>query len=55
MKLKEFIQKLETIAKKHGDDTEVIMADNMPVIDPIFLKNYPDKKNIVITDEKIKK
>jgi len=28
------------------------MADNVPVIDPIFLKNYPNKKNIVITDKK---
>lgn len=51
MKLKEFIQKLEKIAKKHGDDVRVIMADNIPVINPIFSKEYPDKKNVIITDE----
>jgi len=50
MKLKEFIQKLERIAKKHGDDTKVIMADNIPVINPVFSKKYPGKKNVVITD-----
>ena len=51
MKLKEFIQKLERIAKKHGDDVGVIMADNVPVINPIFSKKYSDNKNVVITDE----
>ncbi len=51
MKLKKFIQKLENIAKKHGDDAEVIMADNIPVVNPVFSEKYPDKKNVVITDE----
>lgn len=52
MKLKKFIEKLKRIAKKYGDDAEVIMADNIPVINPIFSKNYPRKKSIVITDKK---
>ena len=52
MKLKKFIQKLEKIAKKHGNDTKVVMADNIPVVNPIFSEKYPDKKNVIITDEK---
>lgn len=51
MKLKKFIQKLEKIAKKYGGDTKVIMADNISVINPIFSKKYPNKKNVIITDE----
>ncbi|MEA2089089.1 MAG: hypothetical protein U9O55_04630 [Patescibacteria group bacterium] len=51
MKLKEFIEKLEKIAKKHGDDAKVIMADNIPVVSPVFSKKYLDKKNIIITDK----
>jgi len=52
MKLKKFIQKLENLSKKHGDDTKVIMTDNVSVVNPIFSKRYPNKKNIVITDKK---
>jgi len=52
MKLKKFIQKLESIAKKYGDDTKVIMADNIPVVNPVFSKKYPNKKSVVITDSK---
>ena len=52
MELKEFIKKLEKIAKEYGDDTKVVMADNIPVVSPVFLeKNYFDKKVVVITDE----
>ncbi|MCG2700280.1 hypothetical protein L6274_04490 [Candidatus Parcubacteria bacterium] len=51
MKLREFIEKLEKIAKKCGDDARVVMADNVPVVAPIFSEKYSDKKNIVITDE----
>ena len=52
MKLKKFIEKLEKIAEKHGGDTKVIMADNIPVVDLVFLKkNYFNKKVVVITDE----
>jgi len=55
MKLKKFIQKLERIAKEHGDDAKVIMADNIPVVSPVFSKKYPDKKNVIITDQDWKK
>ena len=51
MELKKFIQKLKKVAEKHGDDAEVIMADNIPVVSPVFSRKYPDGKNVVITDE----
>lgn len=51
MKLKSFIQKLEKLSEKHGDGTEVVMADNIPVANPVFLENYLDKKIVAITDE----
>ena len=51
MKLKEFIEKLERIAKEYGDDAKVIMADNIPVVNPVFSREYPDKENIIITDQ----
>ncbi len=51
MKLKSFIQKLEEIAREHGDDAKVIMADNIPVVNPVFSRKYPDKKNVIITDQ----
>jgi len=51
MKLKEFIEKLEKIAKKYGNDARVIMADNISVISPTFSKKYPDKRNVIITDK----
>lgn len=51
MKLKKFIEKLEIIAKKHGDDAKVIMADNIPVVNPVFSKEYPNGKNVIITDQ----
>lgn len=52
MKLKNFIQKLKNIAKKHGDDVRVVMADNISVTNPVFSKKYSDKKNVIITDKK---
>jgi hypothetical protein len=51
MKLKIFIQKLENIAEEHGNDAEVIMADNTNVVGPVFSNKYPNKKSIVITDK----
>lgn len=51
MKLKDFIEKLEKIRKENGDDIKVIMADNISIISPIFTKDYPDGKNVVITDK----
>jgi len=50
MKLKVFIQKLNNLAEKHGDETEVIMADNVSVVDPVFSEKYLNKKKIIITD-----
>ncbi|MDP3725029.1 MAG: hypothetical protein Q8R20_00995 [Nanoarchaeota archaeon] len=52
MKLKKFIKKLQEIKEKYGDNAEVIMADYIPVVDPVFLsdKNMEDK--VVITDQK---
>jgi hypothetical protein len=41
MKLKELIEKLKDIANKRGDDLEVIMADNIPVVNPRFSDEYP--------------
>lgn len=52
MKLKVFIQSLKRIAEKQGGNIEVIMADNAPVVEPIFSKKYPNDKSVVITDEK---
>lgn len=51
MKLKVFIQNLKRFAEKQGEDIEVIMADNTPVVKPIFSKKYPNDKSVVITDE----
>ena len=51
MKLKDFIQKLQKISDEHGDDAEVIMADNISVVVPIFSKDYPNKNNVIITDK----
>lgn len=50
MKLKEFIKKLEEIKKQQGEDLEIIMADNVPVVDPVFSDQYCGKK-VVITDQ----
>lgn len=49
MKLKIFIEKLEEIRKKYGDDKEVVMADSIPVVDPIFSDKYYGG-SVVITD-----
>ncbi len=51
MKLNFFIEKLERIAQKHGNDTRVVMADNIPVVNPAFSEKHPNKKSVVITDE----
>ncbi len=50
MKLKKFIKKLEEIEEKHGENLEVVMADNAPVVEPVFSDKYFGKK-IVITDK----
>ena len=38
MKLKKFIEKLKEISEKHGSDLEVVMADYVPVVAPVFFK-----------------
>jgi hypothetical protein len=55
MKLKEFIQKLQEIAKEHGDSAKIVMADNISAVDPVFLRKYPNKNNVVITDKESKR
>lgn len=52
MKLNKFIQKLIEIKEKEGDNMEVVMADNIPVVEPVLFKNILDEKVIVITDQK---
>lgn len=52
MILKEFIKKLEKIAKENGDFAEVVMADNILVSAPIYAKKYPQTEKVVITDKK---
>ena len=53
MKLKKFLEKLEDIKEKYGDKIEVVMADNIPVVEPIFSAEYPNGKNVIITDKKL--
>jgi len=38
--------------KRYGDDAEVIMADDIPVVNPVFSELYSNKKSIIITDIK---
>lgn len=51
MKLGEFIEKLEKIEKEHGESIEVKMADGIPVVNPVYLKNFIKEDAVVITDE----
>jgi len=51
MKLKKFIEKLIKIKKTQGENLQVIMADNIPVTEPVFSNQYNGKK-VVITDQK---
>ena len=50
MNLNQFIEKLKIIEKEYGSDLEVIMADGISVVSPIFIDGYKGKK-VVITDE----
>ena len=53
MKLGDFIKKLEKIADEHGTLPDVVMADNILVINPVYAENYPrHKKVVVITDQR---
>ena len=50
MKLSDFIKKLNAIADKKGGDFEVVMADGIPVVAPVFSQKYLGNK-VIITDE----
>ena len=52
MKLREFIRKLGKIEKEQGESLEVVMADGIPVVDPVFLEDFISKQVVVITDQK---
>lgn len=52
MKLKKFIKSLEKIRDKHEKDLEVIMADYIPVVEPVFSSDKYLGNRVVITDEK---
>ena len=47
MKLKKFIENLEDISREHGEELEVIMADNIAVIEPVFSDQYGGKKRML--------
>ncbi|MFA6974121.1 MAG: hypothetical protein WC238_05290 [Parcubacteria group bacterium] len=51
MKLKDFIFGLEKIKKEHGEDMQVVMADNIAVVEPVFSDNFLGEK-VIITDQK---
>lgn len=52
MILKKFIKELERVAKKRGESIEVVMADGIPVVDPVYLENFVNRQTVVITDQK---
>lgn len=52
MILKVFIKKLEKVARKHGFSAEVMMADGILVVDPVYLENFLNKEVVVVTDKK---
>lgn len=53
MRLDKFIKKLERLANNCGGSAQVVMADNILVVDPVYEENYPrHKKVVVITDQK---
>lgn len=50
MKLKEFIRKLKKIESERGGDIEVVMADFISVVSPVFMNSSRGKK-VIITDQ----
>ncbi len=52
MKLDIFIQKLIEIKEKEGSSMEVVMADCIPVVEPVLSESILDEKVVVITDQK---
>lgn len=55
MKLKNFIKQLKNIDKKNGNSMEVIMADGIPVVEPVLSLDRYGKTSVVITDQKTNK
>ena len=49
MKLKKLINQLQNISQKHGEEVEVILADNEPIIKAVFCDKY-NQPSVVITD-----
>jgi len=52
MELDKFIKKLQGIQSKHGDSIEVLMADGLPIVDPVYLKDFFNEMAVIITDRK---
>lgn len=52
MKLKKFIEYLEVIQKGCDDDMEVVMADFIPIVEPVLLNSRSGKACVVVTDKK---
>lgn len=54
MKLKKLLEMLEGIKDTYGENLDVVMADNISIVEPVVMDKYPDKRKIIITDEKLK-
>ena len=52
MKLREFLKKLKRIEKERGGHIKVVMADGIPIVDPVYLESFIDQQAVVITDQK---
>jgi hypothetical protein len=50
MKLTQLIEKLNHIRTLHGGDAEVLMADYIPVVSPVFFEDSKSKI-VFITDQ----
>ena len=51
MKLQKFIEKLEGISKIHGADAEVMMADGIHVVNPVYLERFKNQQAVIVTDQ----
>jgi hypothetical protein len=51
MTLNEFINKLQIIEKEHGGSDEVVMADDIPVVNPVYINDLIFGRKVVITDQ----
>lgn len=52
MKLKIFIELLQEISGRHGENLDVVMADDKFVVEPVFFEDGGYTK-VIITDEKV--